>query len=916
MIRQKYSLSIVNLLRAKAIKLVGNWIVAALACAFLLVSTSVMSQSGSDNISFDKTNFESDREGLKEAVKELQKGEASYKASVYSKALVHFEISHQFNPNNAELNMKIGHCYLYSSHKPEALAFLEKAIALDAPLDNFVHFLLGQAYHLNMSWDKAIKSFGEYVSNASDENIEQVELAKKKIDECNYGREQVKSPVKVKIENLGNRINSEFAEYHPLISADEAVMYFTARRDSTTGGNRDLNFDVYYEDIYVTKKNADSTWTTAKGIGKPINTEFHDATVGLAPDGQKLFVYKDDEGDGNIYECVLNGDVWSEPVKLNENINSEHTEPTACFSYDGRTIYFVSDRPGGFGENDIYISELRGNGEWGPAANLGATINSKYNEEAVFMHPDGKTLYFSSQGHKTMGGYDLFKSVYNSNSGTWSGPENLGYPINTPDDDVFFVVAANGERGYYSSIKSDGTGEKDIYMITFLEKESSPELTLVKGKILDKNTGQPIEAYIEVLDNNLNEVVANTKSNRLTGEFLFSLPSGRDYGITVTADGYFFHSENIDIPESSPFFELFKNIQLDQMDVGKSMVLNFIFFDFDKATLRGESIIELERVVTFMIKNKSLKIEISGHTDNKGTVSYNQNLSNNRAKSVVTWLTNKGVEPSRMVSEGYGFSQPKASNDTEEGRAKNRRTEFKILELDKLLQAAAKEASYQKSTQEEDSPARPPDGQADGTENTEPKEMELVIEESGALEIGIVTPKAEDAVEETIAEIESFDNEEPTPVKEVPAEELPSSAEPKPTAAEEKPAEKIEEAKGAIVKTTPESPPQNQFSTSKMNYYLTNKIPVDPILPTGVIFKVQIGSYSKLPNAKVLNGLYPVMANRLPSNLYRCSVGVFKTYDEAKKAQAKVRSAGFSDAFLIAFYNGKKISVSQAVNIN
>jgi hypothetical protein len=238
------------------------------------------------------------------------------------------------------------------------------------------------------------------------------------------------------------------------------------------------------------------------------------------------------------------------------------------------------------------------------------------------------------------------------------------------------------------------------------------------------------------------------------------------------------------------------------------------------------------------------------------------------------------------------------------------------LELDKLLQAAAKEASYQKSTQEEDSPARPTDGQADGTENTEPKEMELVIEEAGALQIGNVTPKAEDAVAETIAEIESFDSEEPTPVKEVPAEELPSSAEPKPTAAEEKPAEKIEEAKGAIVKTTPESPPQNQFSTSKMNYYLTNKIPVDPILPTGVIFKVQIGSYSKLPNAKVLNGLYPVMANRLPSNLYRCSVGVFKTYDEAKKAQAKVRSAGFSDAFLIAFYNGKKISVSQAVNIN
>ena len=895
-------MSSINLLRAIAIQFVGNWNGATLICAFILVSTPVVSQSGSGNIAFDKANFEGDREGFKEAEKELQKGEASYKAAVYSKALVHFEIAQIFNPNNAALNMKIGHCYLYSSHKTEALAFLEKSIALDAPLNNFINFLLGQAYHLNMKWDEAIKSYGEFVSNATEENKVQVALAKKKIDECNYGKELVKSPVKVKIENLGTNINSEFAEYHPLISADEAVMYFTARRDSTTGGNRDPNFDVYYEDIYVSKKNDDSTWNTAQGIGEPINTEFHDATVGLAPDGQKLFVYKDDEGDGNIYECVLNGDVWTEPVKLNENINSEYTEPTACFSYDGRTIYFVSDRPGGFGENDIYISNRSSNNVWGPAANLGAIINSQYDEEAVFMHPDGKTLYFSSKGHKTIGGYDIFKSVYNSKSGTWSSPENLGYPINTPDDDVFFVAAANGERGYYSSIKSDGTGEKDIYMITFLETESTPELTLVKGKILDKNTGLPIEAYIEVIDNDKNEVVANTKSNKLTGEFLFSLPSGRDYGVTVTSDGYFFHSENIDIPESSPFFELFKNIRMDHIDVGKSMVLNFIFFDFDKATLRDESIIELERVVKFMEKNKSLKIEISGHTDNKGTVSYNQKLSNGRAKSVVTWLINKGVAPSRMVSEGYGFSQPKASNDTEEGRAKNRRTEFKILEFDKLLQAAAKAASERNNAQKEVQVAE--------EENATPKEMEMVIDEAGDLEIeNVTTSQPEESTAEAIAEMESFDNEEPAPVKEVPAEELPSSVEPKP-------AENVEEVADIVVISTPDPPSQEEFSTSKMNYYATHKIPVDPTLPDGVIYKVQIGSFSKLPSAKVLKGLYPVMANKLPSNIYRCSVGMFKTYDEAKKAQAKVRSAGFSDAFLIAFYNGKKISVSQAVNIN
>ncbi|PCH98467.1 MAG: hypothetical protein COB85_01505 [Bacteroidetes bacterium] len=898
MIRHLYSLSSINLYTV--LGRTQSYLKLLIFVSFVTVLNCypALSQSGSRNISFEKANFESDKEGFKEALKELQRGEASYKNSVYSEALAHFELAQKFNPNNAELNMKIGHCYLYSSHKPQALGYLEKATALDAPLNNFIHFLLGHGYQLNMKWDEAIKSYGVYVSNASDENKGQIEIANKKIEECKYGKELVESPVKVKITNLGSQINSEFADYHPLISADEAVMYFTARRDSTTGGNRDPNFDVYYEDIYKSKKKEDSTWSTARGIGEPINTEFHDATVGLAPDGQKLFVYKDDEGDGNIYECILNGDVWSEPIKLNKNINSEYTEPTACFSYDGRTIYFISDRPGGFGENDIYISKLGSNGEWDVASNLGATINSEYNEEAVFMHPDGKTLYFSSQGHKTMGGYDLFKSIYNKKSSTWSSPENLGYPINTPDDDVFFVMGANGERGYYSSIKADGMGEKDIYMITFLETESSPELTLVKGKIIDKNTGLPIEAYIEVIDNDKNEIVANSKSNKLTGEFLFSLPSGRDYGVTVTADGYFFHSENIDIPESSPFYELFKNIHMNSMDVGKSMVLNFIFFDFDKAALKSQSIIELERVVTFMGKNKSLKIEISGHTDNKGTVGYNQKLSNNRAKSVVTWLIKNGIAADRMVSEGYGFSQPKATNDTEEGRAKNRRTEFKILEFNKSRQTVVNAAP---TSNMETSNTNTP------TENSSPKEMELIIEESGSLQIDNATSKTE----EVIAEMESFDSEEPSKVEEV-EEVLPSSTEPKLVKTEDK----MEVVEEVLANTTRDNLSEDQFSTSKMNYYATNKIPIDPELPPGIIYKVQIGSYSKLPGAKVLKGLYPVMANKLPSNIYRCSVGVFKTYDAAKNAQVQVRSAGFSDAFLIAFYNGKKISVSQAVNIN
>jgi len=863
-----------------------------LVIAFLVLGPgdAIVYSQGSENTPFEKSYFANDKEGLKNAIKELQKGNSYHENGVYSKALPHLLEAHNFNPNNAELNMKIGHCYLYSSQKQDALSYLQSSIKLDAPINSYIHFLLGHAYHLKMEWDSAITEYGLYINQATKENNHHVSLAKKKIDECNYGKELVRAPLNVKIENLGEVINSKFAEYHPIISADESVMYFTSRRENTTGGQRDLNFDVYFEDVYRITKNGDS-WSAPRNLNSPVNTEFHDATVGLAPDGQKLFIYKDDEGDGNIYVCELDGNKWTNPEKLNENVNSEFTEPTACFSYDGRTMYFVSNRPGGFGKSDIYVSKLDDVGDWGPAANLGAAINTQYNEDAIFMHPDGKTLYFSSEGHKTMGGYDLFKSVYDKTASTWSTPENLGFPINSTDNDAFFVLTANGEHGYYSSIKPEGLGEKDLYMVTFLDHDSGPELTLVKGKIIDKNTGQPIEADIEVIDKDKNEVVANAKSNKLTGEFLFSLPSGRNYGVTVTADGYFFHSEHIDIPESSPYYELFKNITLDKIDVGKSMVLNYIFFDFNKATLRSESIIELERVVNIMKKYPKLKIEISGHTDNKGTAEYNQKLSEQRAISVVKWLKSNGIGSRSMVSKGYGFSQPVASNETEEGQAKNRRTEFKVLEFDPN--------DLKKSDE-----AKPVSIVVDPEPEPVKVEPEIIIDVS-----------AEES--EVAKQLSEPQKSESLPSSQEPAANKDGQrAEPETQTAQPKPIEAAfstkEETTTPIEETTK---PKEPFATDKINYYASHPIPVDPVLPEGVVYRIQVGSFSRLPNSKQLKGLYPVMCNKLPNGLYRCSVGMFRKYAEAKEAQKKVRAAGFSDAFLISFYNGKKISVSKAVNM-
>jgi outer membrane protein OmpA-like peptidoglycan-associated protein len=346
-------------------------------------------------------------------------------------------------------------------------------------------------------------------------------------------------------------------------------------------------------------------------------------------------------------------------------------------------------------------------GRWGEAQNLGSIINTKYDEEGVFMHPDGKTLYFSSKGHNSMGGYDIFKTVYEN--GTWSKPENIGYPINTAGDDVFFSVSASGIHGYYSSAKPGGKGKQDVYIVTFLGPEKplvnnteenllaciakptsdnvmqtvevvTASLTLLKGKVLDQITLEPVEAQIVLTDNELNEELAVFTSNSATGRYMVSLPSGKNYGIAVKAPGYLFHSENFNVPEKAQYQEIEKDVYLKKVEVGSKIVLKNIFFDFGKATLRSDSESELDRLAKLLTDVPTLKIEISGHTDNVGSQSFNQKLSENRAKSVVEYLVNKkGIAADRLTYVGYGFQQPIATNDTEEGRQQNRRTEFKII---------------------------------------------------------------------------------------------------------------------------------------------------------------------------------------------------------------------------------------------
>lgn len=679
-------------------------------CGFIIYCCLSSASGFAQNVEFDKSFFPDKKDELKIALRNLKDGDKFYdmqQGAYYVQALEYYLEANKFNPNNAQLNYRIGRCYLYSIQKTKAIQFFEKALQLNPQVSSDVNYYLGMAYQLNYEFDKAIESYKQHKQKLSPQQIHTTGAEiEKKINECNTGKELVKNPVRVFIDNLGSNVNSVYADHSPIVNADESVLIFTSRKDNTTGGKKDANDFKYYEDIFVCY-NHGGKWSAPSNPGEPLNTSSHDAIIGITPDGFKLLIYKGELG-GDIYISQLEGNNYTKPRMLASPINlKESQETSASFSPDGRTLYFTSDRPGGYGGLDIYYSMMDAKGRWSEPVNLGPAINTKYDEDGVFMAADGKTMFFSSNGHKTMGGFDIFKTVFEN--GKWSEPENLGYPINGTDNDLYFTIVASGKRGYYSTEKTGGFGEDDIYMVTFLGPEKqiiintehnllaslsapisekiiekvleikSNPVTILKGKIFDEKSGNPVKASIELTDNTKNEVLAVFESNSSSGRYLVSLPAGKNYGIAIKAENYLFHSENFDIPDASVFREVIKDIALKNVEVGQKIVLNNIFFDIGKATLRAESYAELGILNKLLNDNPTLKIEISGHTDNKGSATLNQTLSENRAKAVVDYLISKGIDASRLRYAGYGPTRPIASNDKEEGRQQNRRTEFEIL---------------------------------------------------------------------------------------------------------------------------------------------------------------------------------------------------------------------------------------------
>lgn len=635
--------------------------------------------------------------------KKFTLAEEKFNNDDYAAALpLYLEVLNQ-QPDNFNVRFKVGVCYLNSaSEKNKAEGFLEEAskkVSADYREQNFKEknappatwLYLGQAYHFDYKFDKAAEAFAQFKSFLDVKDATTLKEVERWVAWCTNGTQLMMAPVEIEVKNTGRSVNSSAPDFSPVITADESQLIFTTRRPGTTGGKLDPEDGLPFEDIYVSDR-TDTGWGAAHSIGSNINTAGHDAAIGLSADGQQLFIYKDDGGDGNIYISTLNGNNWGTPVKLNDNVNSKAWEPSACISADGSTLYFTSNREGGFGGRDIYRSIRLPNGEWGKPVNLGPTINTPYDEDAPSIQADGVTLYYASNGMRSMGGFDIFYSV-RSDDGNWGDPVNVGYPVNTTDDDIFYVPTADNKHAYYSSFNNQGFGEKDIYQLTFPDRSATP-LTVYTGTITSIYGGTPEDAIVTITDNETGDIIGTYKPNTATGKYLIILPPGKNYNISYEAEGYLFSSENMDVSDTFAYQVINRPVELSPIKVGQKITLKNIFFESGKSTLKNESKVELGKLKALMDKFPKLVVQINGHTDASGSDELNMKLSQQRAEVVVKYLVDLGVEAKRLRSKGYGETQPIAINYNPDGTpnragmALNRRFEFEILSVDGILKDA------------------------------------------------------------------------------------------------------------------------------------------------------------------------------------------------------------------------------------
>ncbi|GAA4737923.1 OmpA family protein [Flavisolibacter ginsenosidimutans] len=553
----------------------------------------------------------------------------------------------------------------------QSVAFYEKAFALDTAYTSDYWL----PYSINLAgkgdFEKALQTVNKILAkpNLHPTTKKAAEYRQKCFQfAVDYAKTHPTANYVFAPKNLGDAVNSSESEYFPSMPVDGKILVFTRRLHNAN------------EDFFASEKTA-TGWTNAVPLPGNINTSLNEGAQNISQDGTLLVFTacnrQDGQGNCDIYYSQKTNYGWSPAFNLGPNVNTDQWESQPCLSPDKRDLYFASRRFGGYGGSDLYVSHKLPSGNWSKPENLGPEINTAGDESSPFIHADNQTLYFASSGLPGYGSEDLFV-VRKGADGKWGKPENLGYPINTIDHEGTLFIEADGKTAYYASDRSDSKGGLDIYSFE-LRQDVRPARTLwVKGKVFDKKTSAGLPSSVELIDLATKQIISKLQTDE-TGNYLITLPVGKDYAFNVARRGYLFYSDNYSLKNKAADSTYQKDIPLQPIEVDAAVVLRNLFFDTKKFDIKPESEVELEKVVQLLQENPTVKIQIEGHTDNVGSAADNQKLSETRARSVVNYLIEKGIRPERLVAKGFGATKPIADNKTEEGRAMNRRTELKVI---------------------------------------------------------------------------------------------------------------------------------------------------------------------------------------------------------------------------------------------
>jgi flagellar motor protein MotB len=614
------------------------------------------------------------------AVRVYNDGVNAYDFLDFDKAEFYFKEAIAIDNRFYEAYLMLGELMAKLKRFKEAATDYRSAVKIDSLFYKPLFFNLASAEMMSEDYLNALIHFNVYLDQKgmSEKNRK---ISIKNAKNCEFALNATKNPVPFNPVSAGNTIDTSDDEYWPSITADGMTLMFT--RQGRQGVKSAANGSVQ-EDFYISYF-SDNSWQKAINAGPPLNTRQNEGAQSLSSNGSYMYFTACDRPEGlgscDLYFSSFSEGRWSEPSNLKSPVNTSYWESQPSISADGKTLFFSSNRPGSMGGKDLWFSRMSAKNLWAEPVNMGSAINTEGDEMSPFIHFDGRTLYFASDGRIGMGGFDLYVTRMNIDS-TWSEPRNLGYPINTYNDEMGLVIESGGQKAYFSTIRDKANG-KDIFWFNLYESARPSPVSYLKGKVFDKITGSLLKADYELINLSTGKVTIKNSTDA-TGNFLICLPSGYNYGINVSKAGYLFYSENFMFEgqhtEGEPFN---KRIGLSPIKVGEKMQLTNVFYEIDSWQLMKESVSELDNLANLLSDNKDIKIEIGGYTDSTGSAEYNQILSEKRALTVVNYLISKGISPDKLKYKGYGNKSPIGDNITAEGRKLNRRTEAKIIEQKK-----------------------------------------------------------------------------------------------------------------------------------------------------------------------------------------------------------------------------------------